>query len=171
MDESISMTLTQIDEVDSRQEEEEKKTTFLHTIMGEDRSADSNVFGRYNIQKSKTIYKELTEAIKEQEDLFGSDIERSVDDMNHLISKGIFANLGQSNQNGIHYFILFGYAYARIQDNSEKMIIRQKVTSMLRAISMENKIAFIYMHSGTSAMRRGALSMSKKAYLDLPECH
>lgn len=166
----ISITLSQIDEVESRYEEE-KKTTFVNTFITEDKSMNSNFDLVKNIQKSKDIYRKLTMGVKGQEDLLGSDIDKSINDLNDLQNKGIFANLGMCSQNGVHYTILFGAAYCRIQVPAQKIAIQEQVTSVLKALAKSNKVGFIYIHSGCSAFQKGGLKMCKNAYLALPAEH
>ena len=119
-------------------------------------------------EKTKNIYRNLASDLKSQEDLFGSYIEKSVDDLNYLLAKGLAINLGLSCQCNIYFFVVIGYSYERIQVPAEKIQIRHKVTNVLRAIIQTNeKLAVIYIHSGVSAMRKGSLSMMKHVYEDL----
>jgi hypothetical protein len=88
MDNSISVTLTQIEEVESRYEEEGKTTMTQTNTFLMDSEKSINAYNQIykGIRDTKQVFKELTknEFLNKEQDLIGSGIERGVDEMNEL---------------------------------------------------------------------------------------
>eukprot|EP00347_Sterkiella_histriomuscorum_P018097 403346801 len=154
--------LSFIHEVDSHFEEDEhlsrRGTSYGVDLTTQDILTNSNnTFDSGRNSSKRTNRRNLHSEIERK------DIQEATEAYEYLMKRGVLSNLGQ-NQQGIYYFVVYGYAYVRSQDANERQRLSQAFGALAKHLAFIYKWAMIYVHSTVGATRKGALIRFKEIY-------